>query len=252
MRNLPRVRFTAPVLHAFLCAAQISTSATQTSPPQYSSGPVTDYSAALPNSSDVLRFRRGERYNVPDPALPELGEQSDPILVEEDMESYYHDPMPFSQSDAVVVGSLASGQAFLSNDKRGIYSEFKLKLQETLKVPATRFIRAGESIVLELEGGAIRLPSGKVLIRGSKDYSMPLVGKRYFLFLRYSQNTEDFHIARGFQLEGQHTYSLDELGYSHSDRHHETLTHPLREQGDNEEQFLGRVRGAMPHKPGGK
>jgi hypothetical protein len=252
MRNLPRARFTASVLHAFLCAAQISTSATQTSPPQYSSGPVTDYSAALPNSSDVLRFRRGERYNVPDPALPELGEESDPILVEEDMESYYHDPMPFSQSDAVVVGSIASGQVYLSNDKRAIYSEFKLNLQETLKVPALRHIQAGDGIDVELDGGAIRLPSGKVLIRGSKDYSMPLVGKRYLLFLRYNPSTEDYHVARGYQLGGQDTYSLDELGYSHSDRHHETLTHPLRKQGDNEEQFLRRVRAAMPPKPGGK
>jgi hypothetical protein len=224
----------------------------ETPPPQYSSGPVTDYSVAFPLPTDVLRFRRGERYNTPNSPSPELGEQSDPILVGEDMSSFYQDPMPFSQSDGVVVGSIASGQAYLSNDKRDIYSEFKVTVQEALKVPSARYIKAGDSIDVERQGGAIRLPSGKVLIRGSKDYSMPLVGKRYLLFLRYNQSTEDFHVARGYQLEGQHTYSLDELGYSHSDRHHETLTHPLLEQGDNEEQFLGKVRAAMPPKTGGK
>ena len=44
-------------------------------PPQFSPGPITDYSAALPNSGDVLRFGRGERYNIPDPSLSELGDE---------------------------------------------------------------------------------------------------------------------------------------------------------------------------------
>jgi len=48
-------------------------------PPVYSYGPVTDYSAALPNASDVLRFRRGLRYNSPDSSGPELGEQSETV-----------------------------------------------------------------------------------------------------------------------------------------------------------------------------
>jgi hypothetical protein len=229
--------------------AQTSTS--PAAPPQKSFGSVTDYSAALPSSTDVLRFRRGERYNSPNSPLPELGEQSDTVLAVEDMSSFYHDPMPFNQSDGVVVGSIASGQAYLSNDKRDIYSEFKFTVQEALKVPSARYIQAGDSIDVERQGGAIRLPSGKVLIRGFKDFSMPLVGKRYLLFLRYSPSTEDFHIVTGHQLEGQHTYNLDELGNTHSERHHETLVHPLRDQGESEEQLLGRARAANPPKKGG-
>jgi hypothetical protein len=225
---------------------------TSATPPQYSSGPVTDYNAALSNSSDVLRFRRGERYNSPNSPLSDLGEQSDPVLVVEDMGSYYRDPMPFDQSDAVIVGRVASGQAYLSNDKRDLYSEFKVTVQEALKVPAARYVQAGNSVEVERQGGAIRLPSGKVLIRGSSDFSMPLVGKRYLLFLRYNQSTEDFHIVTGYQLEGQHTYGLDELAYAHSDRRHETLVRPLHEKGDNEEQLLGRARAAKPTNKGGK
>jgi hypothetical protein len=230
----------------------LAQASTPTAPPIKSFGPVTDYNAALPNSSNVLRFRRGERYDVPDPALPALGEQSDAVGVVEDMSSFYHDPMPFNQSDAVVFGSIASGQAFLTNDKRAIYSEFKLNVQEALKVPTSRYIQAGDSIDVEREGGAIRLPSGKVLIRGSKDYSMPQVGKRYLLFLRYNQSTEDFHVVGGYQLEGQHSYSLDELGYSQSDRQHEILVHPLRDQGESEDQLLSHARAAKPPNKGGK
>jgi hypothetical protein len=243
------VLFVFFILCTFGSFAQTSTS--PAAPPQKTFGPVTDYSAALSSPTDVLRFRRGERYNSPNSTEPELGEQSDPVLVVEDMSSFYHDPMPFNQSDAVVVGSIASGRAYLANDKRDIYSEFKLTVQEALKVPSGRYIQAGDSIDVERQGGALRLPSGKVLIRGSKDFSMPLVGKRYLLFLRYNPNTEDFHIVTGHQLEGQHTYSLDELGYSHSERHHETLVHPLRDQGESEEHLLGRARVANPRNNGG-
>jgi hypothetical protein len=186
-----------------LIALALGPARAQTPPPQYSPGPITDYAAAQPDSKDVLRVRRGERYNSPNSPLPELGEQSDTQLFEDDAGTYYHEPMPFDQSDAVVVGDIASGQAYLSNDKRDIYSEFKLVLQEVLKEPAARHIGTGDSLDVERHGGAIRLPSGKVLIRGISDFSMPLIGKRYLLFLRYDQNAQDFSILRGYQLEGQ-------------------------------------------------
>jgi len=214
------------------------------SPPQYSLGPVTDYKDAQPNSSDVLRFRRGQRYNIPDPSVPELAEQRDPGGVTEWLASYYHDPMPISRSDAVVVGAITSGQAYLSNDKRDFYSEFKAVVQEVLKAPTAHYIRMGDRIAVERKGGSVRLPSGKVVVRGFTDASMPLVGKRYLLFLRYSQDTDDFHILTGYQLEGQRTYSLDELGYHPSDRRHETLIHPLHEYGGGEEQLLNGARAA--------
>jgi len=51
------------------------------SPPVFYLGPTTGYSAALPNANDVLRFRRGERYNIPDPSVPELGEGSEPGIL---------------------------------------------------------------------------------------------------------------------------------------------------------------------------
>ncbi len=238
---------------ALYALAQIPESTTSPSSQPYKSfGPVTDYNAALPNLNDVLRFRRGERYNSPNSPLPELGEQSDPVLVGEDMSSFYQDPLPFGQSDAVVVGKVTSGQTHLSNDKRDIYCEFEVTVQEALKVPGALSIQANETIDIERQGGAVRLPSGKVLLRGSKDYSMPLIGKRYLLFLKYSQSTEDFHVVTGYQLEGRHTYKLDELGYSYSERHHETLIHPLREQGESEEQFLSRARAVKPPNKGGK
>ncbi|HTG27239.1 MAG TPA: hypothetical protein VK818_03360 [Methylomirabilota bacterium] len=73
---------------------------------------------------------------------------------------------------------------------------------------------------------------------------MPLVGKRYLLFLKYDPSTEDFHIVTGYQLDGEHTYKLDV--YSYSDRNNDKLIHPLREQGQTEGQLLDRVKAIAP------
>jgi hypothetical protein len=212
--------------------------------PQYSVGPLTDYSVAVPGPNDVLRLRRGQRYNAPDSSLPELGEQSDLGLVASDSIHTSRDPLPFRQSDAVVVGQVTAGQAYLSDDKRDIYSEFNVSVQEALTVSSARHIQSGDSVDVERHGGAIRLPSGKILFRALRDFSMPLVGKRYLLFLKYDPSTEDFHIVTGYQLEGEHTYKLDV--YSYSDRSNDKLIHSLREQGQSEKQLLDSMKAIAP------
>jgi hypothetical protein len=111
--------------------------------PLYSCGPVTDYIPALPNLRDVLRFRRGERYNNPILTMPELGEVTETKLWELRETHFRKDPMPFGGSDAVASGTITAGQAYLSNDKQNIYSEFKLKIQETVKAPNNRMCEPG-------------------------------------------------------------------------------------------------------------
>jgi hypothetical protein len=221
-------------------------------PPMYDLGPVTEYEAALPNSNDVLRFRRGERYRIPNSTVPELGEESDQTLITVDAGNLHRDPFPFADSDAVVVGRITKGQAHLSNDKRDIYSEFKVSVQDIIKSPSEPYLRAEDTIDIERPGGAVRLPSGKTLIRCSKDYSMPLIGKRYLLFLKYNLSTEDFRLVTGYQLEGSHVYELDDLQYAEKDRHPNELSHPLRERGEDEEQFLFHVKYAKSLEGSGK
>jgi hypothetical protein len=107
------------------------------------------------------------------------------------------------------------------------------------------YIQAGDNIDIQRHGGAVRLPSGKVIVRSLRDFSMPLVGKRHLLFLNYNSSTEDFDIVTGYQLEGGHTYKLDTLTHSQPDSNNE-LIHPLRDQGENEEQLLNRVKAIKP------
>jgi hypothetical protein len=225
---------------AFSAFAQTSAPASPQSP-QYNSGPVTDYNSAVPNGNDNLRFRRGERYNIPISSLPELGEDSEATLWDLPETHFKKDLMPFEGSDAVVVGAVTSGQAYLSNDKRSIYSEFKLKVREVVKTTGAMSLRADDSIEIQRKGGAIRLRSGKVLVRGALADSMPQIGKRYLLFLKYNQDTDDFAIVTGYQLDGNEVYRLDDLSYGESN--HKKVFHSLRKEGVTEDQFLDRLVG---------
>jgi hypothetical protein len=212
-------------------------------PPLYSLGPITDYYAALPNSSDVLQFRRSERYNIPNPNLPELGEDSEVGLVQLPATHSKKDPMPFDASDVVVVGTVTAGQSYLSNDKRDIYSEFKVKLQEIIQNSDTVYLRTSDSIDIQRKGGAIRLPSGKVLTRALRADSMPEIAGRYLLFLKYDQSTEDYTVLNGYQLAGNEVYRLDDLSWT--DSNYPKLVHPLRSEGVTEDQFLARAKSVL-------
>jgi hypothetical protein len=212
-------------------------------PPLYSLGPITDYHAALPNSSDVLQFRRSERYNIPDSTLPELGEDGEVGLVELPPTHSKKDPMPFDANDAVVVGTVTAGQSYLSNDKRDIYSEFKVKLQEIIQNSDTVYLRTSDSIDIQRKGGGIRLPSGKVLTRSVLADSMPQIASRYLLFLKYDQSTGDYAVLNGYQLAGNEVYRLDDLSWT--DSRYSELVHPLRSEGVSEDQFLARVKSAL-------
>jgi hypothetical protein len=224
--------------------------APQASSPQYNAGPVTNYSTAQPDTGDVLRFRRGERFNIPDPSVAELGEDSDAHLMQLPASHFRRESMPFGSSDAVVVGSIKAGQAYLSNDKREIYSEFKVQLSEILKSPSTPYLTVGSLVDVSRRGGAIKLPSGKVLLRGSEADSMPQIAARYLMFLKYNADAEDYTLITGFRLETDRVYYLDDQDEKSSD--HPRFQHALRPVGQDENQFLLRARRTATQKKGGE
>jgi hypothetical protein len=198
---------------------------------------------ALPNSSDVLRFRRGERYNIPDSTLPKLGEDSEVGIVDLPATHSKKNPMPFDTNDAVVVGTVTAGQSYLSNDKRDIYSEFKMKVQEIIQASDIVYLRANDSIDIQRKGGAIRLLSGKVLTRAVLADSMPQIGSRYLLFLKYDHSTQDYAVLNAYQLAGNEVYRLDDLSWN--DSRYPELVHPLRSEGVSENNFLADVKSTM-------
>ncbi|HEX5731587.1 MAG TPA: hypothetical protein VF131_02040 [Blastocatellia bacterium] len=158
-----------------------------------------------------LRRLKGSRY---DNRRPQPISEMPPGIEELPLNSHWSwqlSALPSSQSDAVVVGEVFSAQAYLSNDKTGVYSEFKVRITETLKVTNNLRLEAGDSIVAVREGGSVQFPSGRIQSYPIANQGMPSVGRRYVFFLKHNDQAQDFSILTGYQLRKGRSVPLDNL-----------------------------------------
>lgn len=163
------------------------------------------------------RLARGRRYDFKHPRV--RAEEIKQLELTEDSPAinlggpWTHSPVepafPVDQSSVIITGEVTGASAYLSNDRTQVYSEFTVTVTDTLANETALPISAGASITAARAGGRVRLPSGKVLIRGQLGRAMPSVGGRYLLFLRYNDEGEDFSIITGYELRDGRVYPLD-------------------------------------------
>lgn len=115
--------------------------------------------------------------------------------------------LPADRSDAVVIGDVVDAQAVVTDDRKGVYSEFTIKVGEVLKGNGHRL--AG-SLVVDREGGAVRFQDGQVNTFRVLNMGMPRLGGRYVFFLEAKGN--DFDILTAYELHEGKVYPLDGAG----------------------------------------
>ena len=149
-------------------------------------------------------------------------------------------PLPASDSDTVIVGHVVSFQPYLSNDRTSIYHELAVRVEQVLKDNSS-LAKENGSVVILGEGGALRLPNGKV----AKQFVPPpvendiRVGGRYVLFLLYKQEAEAFFVWKVWELRAGHAIPM-----ARSDvREAETGSSPYA--GMDEAAFLNAVRNSV-------
>jgi hypothetical protein len=152
--------------------------------------------------NDADRALRHERSACFDDELhmkPSLDEEPDPH-VGHGM-SIYHtkiDLLPSSLSDAVVAGTVADFQPYFSNDRTAIYTELRVQVEKVFK---DKGHAVSQQIAIDELGGAIRLPNGRVASHISAPLDSEIdVGKRYVLFLTYSDTTKSFRVVKAWEL----------------------------------------------------
>lgn len=114
--------------------------------------------------------------------------------------------LPVAQSNVVIVGEITDAQAHLSNDKTNVFSEFTLKVEETLK-QSQKSIAIGDSIITVRCGGGVRFPSGKTQYYRIAHQGLPSVGSRYVLFL--TDSNKRLSILTGYELTEGRVIPLD-------------------------------------------
>jgi len=119
--------------------------------------------------------------------------------------------LPFERSSVVVIGQVTDAQAYLSNDKTGVYSAFTVQITEVLKNSSRVSLVTSSSIEVERDGGRVRFPNGRLHIYKSSGQEMPKVGLKYVFFLMDGTDEPVFEILTGYELSQGKVYPLDYL-----------------------------------------
>src|SRR5207253_10509831 len=108
-------------------------------------------------------------------------------------------------------GTITHSQAFISNDRSAVYSEFQVIVNKILKNNDALGITPDANIVAERVGGRIRFASGRAQLRGDSGRNLPHKSKQYALFLKWDEPGKDFMIVTGYEIRGESVYPLDGL-----------------------------------------
>jgi hypothetical protein len=126
----------------------------------------------------------------------------------------YDDPgtplsdLPVGKSEVIVEGTVISSEAFLSNDKSGVYSEFAVRVSKVMKNSSGQSVAENDTIVTERAGGRVRYPSGKIVRYRVMDEGSPIKGARYLFFLRKAA-LNNYRILTAYELQGNKVLALD-------------------------------------------
>jgi len=146
--------------------------------------------------------------------------------------------LPTAQSSAIVVGEVATAQAYLSEDTKGVSTEFNVKIEEVLKNDGSIATSPGNMLTIERLGGRVKLPDGTIGQYWVAGQEMPKVGQRYVMFLKSDSPEQAPTILTGYAIRNGLMAPLDEAvgtfqGY----------------QGKAEATFLNELREAIAAPP---
>jgi hypothetical protein len=118
--------------------------------------------------------------------------------------------LPVESSNCVVLGRVQSAKAFVTPDRKGVYSEFSIVVDSVVGQDTMQNIAPGNRLLGIRGGGAVVFPSGhrrKVLFEG---IGYPKVGPQYLFFLKLQPNSDDFGILTAYELTNGNAYPLDD------------------------------------------
>ena len=196
--------------------------------------PTVDYKDEqdLPDpEKNAKRKEKQKRYNDGDLVASQVEPGVDEAALT--LEPHFTFPaLPVAESEIVVVGTIQSAQAHLSESKRNVFSEFTLTVEDVLK-SKIQGVAQGSVLTIDRVGGHVKYPNGQRVLYRITSLNMPQIGGRYLLFLTSKHNNEDLSILTAYQLTANGAIPIDELNDAAS------LT------GVSEADILQRVRNLM-------
>ena len=182
--------------------------------PDFDHFPIVDFDAQ--ESGDLesrsIRQAKGRKYSKR--YLPKINESTDQLFSAADWDRGLA-AIPTAKSSAVVIGTVTSAGAHLTEDKTAIYSEFTVSVDTVVKNDLESPIESRRPITVERNGGRVRMPSGKIIVSWTSHQKMPQVGSRYVLFLTHDFETKgdtgkEFYLLTGYLIQEGRVFPLDD------------------------------------------
>ncbi|HEY6806538.1 MAG TPA: hypothetical protein VI306_23360 [Pyrinomonadaceae bacterium] len=168
--------------------------------------PVAQFDETDPNSEQGRQKKeKRQRYNawhlvVPKPA-PWVSEAT------LSSEGYLDFPaLPVTESDAILIATVATSEAHVSENKRGVFSEFNLAVESVLKNHDE--LKEGSLLSVDRVGGYVKYPNGQQVLFKVNGVNMPEVGMRYLFFLS-AKRKPDVTILTAYALTNEGIAALD-------------------------------------------
>lgn len=116
--------------------------------------------------------------------------------------------LPVVESSHVLVGRITKAEAHLSENKKNVYSEFTVVVENVFKTANSSIIQ-GSEVAVDRIGGYVKYPNGRLMLYRVSSTNMPVVNERYLFFL-VSKNNQDLSILTAYALNAEGVSPLDD------------------------------------------
>jgi hypothetical protein len=116
--------------------------------------------------------------------------------------------LPVAQSELIVIGTVGSAKAHLSENKKNVFSEFTVAVESVHKATKQE-VTQGSVLTIDRIGGIVNYPHGRKILYRFSGANMPRVGARYLFFLN-SKNRQDSTILTAYELADGTVSPLDD------------------------------------------
>ena len=118
--------------------------------------------------------------------------------------------IPYAESKLIIVGKINDSDAFLSNEKKGIYSEFSINIETIIKKDEKKDLEIGGTITIDRAGGLVRYANGQQILYMNDWQQMPKINQHYVLFLdKDDEQNPNYKLITGYKLENGKVTALD-------------------------------------------
>lgn len=172
--------------------------------------PIVDYNSEKPSDPEKAKKRaeKSSRYDKKGFILKNPHPETDGVLSDDAIP----EAIPLEKSNLIVVGQIISGEAFLTNEKTSVYSEYEVVIEEILFGENKNQI-IGSVITIDRFGGYVRYPNGQKVFYGIAGKDLPRVTDRYILFLNTNGNSPNYEIVTGYKYDENKIEVLDAVSF---------------------------------------